>query len=199
MPDRIRQILSQISALDEELRTALHEQESRLRYKIQGRRVHFEEHIRAAHRRLRMGLVRWLLESRVQSLVSVPIIYGMALPLVLFDLCITFYQWTCFPLYGIKRVRRRDYFVFDRSHLAYLNLFEKINCAYCSYGNGLLAYAAEITARTEQYWCPIKHARKVLGAHGRYAHFLPYGEAADYQDRLAEFRRALNEKTDGDG
>lgn len=199
MPDRIRQILSQISALDDELRAALHEQESRLRYKIEGRRVYFEQHIRDTHRRLRMGLLRWLLETRIQSLVSAPIIYSMALPLVLFDLCISLYQWTCFPLYGIKRVRRTDYFIFDRAHLAYLNLFEKINCAYCSYGNGLLAYAIEITARTEQYWCPIKHARKALGNHRRYTHFLPYGEATDYQDRLAEFRRALNEKADISG
>jgi hypothetical protein len=42
--------------------------------------------------------------------------------------------------------------IFDRTHLAYLNLVEKINCAYCSYGNGLAAYLREIAARTEQYW-----------------------------------------------
>jgi hypothetical protein len=53
------------------------------------------------------------------------------------------------------------------------------------------AYIGEITARTEQYFCPIKHARKALGTHARYAHFLDYGEADDYQAKLEAFRAAL--------
>jgi hypothetical protein len=57
--------------------------------------------------------------------------------------------------------------VFDRYHLAYLNVLEKLNCAYA---NGLIAYVREIAGRTEQYWCPIKHARRVIGAHSHYAH-----------------------------
>jgi hypothetical protein len=31
---------------------------------------------------------------------------------------------------------------------------------------------------------PIKHARKVLGTHARYAQFLGYGEAEDYPKKL---------------
>lgn len=31
----------------------------------------------------------------------------------------------------------RPYVVFDRRHLAYLNAIEKLNCAYCEYGNGV--------------------------------------------------------------
>ena len=153
--DRIRDLLNQINGLQNELKKALHEQEHRVFFELQGKRVIFEKSVREAHRRVRTGLFRWLVHSRPQNLLSAPIIYGMILPLVLFDLCMSFYQWTCFPLYGIPRVKRGDYFVFDRAHLAYLNLIEKINCAYCSYGNGLLAYAGEISARTEQYWCPI--------------------------------------------
>ena len=80
----------------------------------------------------------------------------------------------------------------DRYRLGYLNIFERLNCAYCGYANGVIAYAREITARTEQYWCPIKHARKVLGSHARYAHFLDYGEAEDYAVKLDESRRRLS-------
>lgn len=43
--------------------------------------------------------------------------------------------------------------------------------------------------RTEQYFCPIKHARKILGTHGRYNRFLAYGDAQDYAKRLEEFRK----------
>jgi len=60
-----------------------------------------------------------------------------------------------------------------------------------AYANGLLAYATEIAARTEQYFCPIKHARKILGVHDRYARFLGYGDAADFHARLEEFRSAF--------
>ena len=60
-----------------------------------------------------------------------------------------------------------------------------------AYANGLLAYATEIAARTEQYFCPIKHARKILGVHDRYARFLDYGDAADFHARLEEFRSAF--------
>jgi hypothetical protein len=55
----------------------------------------------------------------------------------------------------------------------------------------LLAYATEIIARTEQYFCPIKHARKMMGRHARYASFAAYGDAEDYQTKLEKFRADL--------
>jgi hypothetical protein len=81
--------------------------------------------------------------------------------------------------------------IFDRHHLSYLNWAEKSHCMYCSYGNGLLAYATEIIGRTEQYFCPIKHARKMMGRHARYANFVEYGDAEDYQIKLEKFRTDL--------
>lgn len=46
----------------------------------------------------------------------------------------------------------------------------------------------EIAARTEQYWCPIKHAQRVAGSHGHYSHFLDYGDAESYHDKLEQVR-----------
>jgi len=111
--------------------------------------------------------------------------------MVIFDLFVTVYQWVCFPVYGIPRVKRKSHFVYDRTHLAYLNVLEKINCAYCSYGNGLMSYAREVVGRTEQYWCPIKHARKVMQAHPHYMGFLDYGDAQGYQRELENIRAKL--------
>jgi hypothetical protein len=82
--------------------------------------------------------------------------------------------------------------VIDRQSLSYLNPIEKLNCVYCGYFNGLIAYVQEIAARTEQYWCPIKHARKLNILHSRYYKFLEYGDCRDYQKRLAEIRRDFN-------
>jgi hypothetical protein len=109
---------------------------------------------------------------------------------------LSLYQMVCFPAYGIQKVRRADYFVFDRHHLAYLNALEKLNCAYCSYVNGLIAYVREIAGRTEQYWCPIKHARRVAGAHPLYAGFDDYGDADAYKKRVDELRETVAKTQD---
>ncbi|MCE9633488.1 MAG: hypothetical protein K8Q92_04810, partial [Methylophilales bacterium] len=105
MNDKIRQLLDQMNALEEEMRTALHEQKIPMFFEIKGKRVEFEKSIREAHHKLKIGFFRWLL-TRPQNLITGPIIYGMAVPIVLLDLCISFYQATCFPIYGITKVRR---------------------------------------------------------------------------------------------
>lgn len=194
MNDRIRHLLDQMSALEEDLRVALQEQEAGVLFQIKGKRVEFEQSIREAHRRLKTGFFRWLVAYRPQNLITGPIIYSMIVPLALLDLCVSFYQATCFPIYGVVKARRGDYIVFDRQQLEYLNFIEKFHCTYCAYGTGLIAYIAEIVARTEEYFCPIKHARKMLGTHARYAHFLSFGDAADYEKRLEAFRIGLGRK-----
>ena len=194
MNDKINQLLSQMAALEAELRTAVHQQESRVFFQIKGKRVEFEKSARDAHRKLKTGVLRWLVRDRPQNLLTGPLIYGMIVPLLMLDACVSFYQWVCFPIYGIARVRRGDYLVFDRRHLGYLNAIEKFHCTYCEYGNGLMAYMTEILARTEQYFCPIKHAHKILGTHTRYHRFLEYGEAEAYEAKLEEFRVALGKE-----
>jgi hypothetical protein len=191
MNERITQLLAQMATLEDELRNAVHEQESRMFFSIKGKRVEFESAVKSAHRKLKKNIFRWLVTNRPQNLMTGPIIYGMVLPMLLLDLLVTLYQWTCFPIYGITKVRRASYIVFDRHHLGYLNFIEKFHCTYCEYGNGLMSYMAEILARTEEYFCPIKHAHKILGTHKRYNRFLDYGDAAQYEKKLEEFRVGL--------
>jgi len=194
MNDRISQILAQMAALENDLRTAVQEKESTMFFQIKGKRVEFESSVKAAHRKLKTNFFRWLVTSRPQNLITGPIIYGMVFPLMMLDFFVSFYQWACFPIYGITKVRRGDYIVFDRRHLGYLNFIEKFHCTYCEYGNGLMGYMGEILARTEEYFCPIKHAHKILGTHAHYNRFLDYGDAADYEAKLEEFRVALGKK-----
>ena len=191
MNDRINQLLAQMATLEAELKDAVHEQQSRMFFQIKGKRVEFEGSLKAAHRKLKTNFFRWLVTYRPQNLITGPIIYSMIFPLLLLDLCVSFYQWSCFPIYGITKVRRSDYIVYDRAQLGYLNFIEKFHCVYCEYANGLMGYMREILARTEAYFCPIKHAKKILGTHGHYNRFLEYGDAADYESRLEEFRKAL--------
>ena len=190
-------MLDQITRLEDELNAALEEQQSKLRYQVDGRRVVFEQAVRDAHQRVKLGVFRWFLTVRPQNYLTMPIIYGAAIPLVLFDLSVSLYQVLCFPVYGIPKVKRADYIVFDHQHLAYLNIIEKAHCLYCSYAVGMLAYTSEIIARTEQYFCPIKHACKVLASHSRYDDFLDYGDGQDFHRKLEEFRTALAREETG--
>ena len=144
-----------------------------------------------AQRRLKQSIPSYLLESRPLNLLAAPVIYSMIIPIVMLDLWISLYQLLCFPLFGIARVRHHDYIVIDRHKLSYLNAIEKLNCVYCGYANGVFAFVREVTARTEQYWCPIQHRRTPRNSHGRYERFLKYGDAEGYRRRLPELRRAL--------
>lgn len=194
MNERIQQLLNQMAALEDDLREALHQQESSVLYQVKGKRVEFEQAIKQAHGRLKTRFFRWLVTDRPQNLITGPVIYSMIVPLLILDLSVSLYQAVCFPIYRVAKVRRSDYIVLDRQHLEYLNGIEKFHCTYCAYASGLVAYVYEIVARTEQYFCPIKHARRILGTHTRYRRFLDYGEAENYQTKLNAFRNSLSKK-----
>jgi hypothetical protein len=188
---KILELLNQMEVIEKELNEIIHQQEIQFNYQLKGKKVEFENSIKEAHKKLKIGLIHWF-SKRPINLMTGPIIYSMIVPMLILDVCISFYQLTCFPIYKIKLVKRRDYMSFDRHHLHYLNWIEKFHCSYCAYGAGLLAYITEIVARTEQYFCPIKHARKVMGTHSRYIKFLDYGDAKNYQENLESFRKQLS-------
>jgi hypothetical protein len=198
MNKTVQDLINQIRELEDELRIAIQAQEDKISYRIEGSKVRFDQAVKSAHKRIKTGLFTWLRNSRPQSVLSVPFVYGMLLPIGIFDLSITIYQHICFRLYNIPLVVRSDYVVIDRHHLAYLNVFEKLNCMYCGYGNGVINYAREITSRTEQYWCPIKHARKIVDAHPRYETFLAYGDATAYPVKVMDYRESLNRNPDSE-
>jgi hypothetical protein len=121
------------------------------------------------------------------------LIYALFFPAVLLDGSLWIYQAVCFPIYTVPKVRRRDHFVLDRHYLKYLNLIERFHCDYCSYFSGLMSYATEIAARTEQYWCPIKHASAAAARHSRYQYFADYGDAKAYLEQLETIRKRFDD------
>ncbi len=192
MNSQIKELLERIRQLEDQIEQEVQRRRTELHADFKNKRIRFEQEVRAQQRRFKMGLVKYVFHAQIRHVISAPFIYSMIFPLLLLDISVSLYQWICFPLYKIPKVKRSNYFLFDRNHLAYLNLVEKINCAYCSYGNGLAAYTKEITARTEQYWCPIKHARRVLQAHTYYNGFVDYGDAEAYQQELQNLRDELS-------
>ncbi|MDZ4369130.1 MAG: hypothetical protein U0987_19245 [Afipia sp.] len=185
MDEKIDELTGRIRSLELELEAEITRQGAALRFGLEHGRAVFEEEILRRHRELRTRLLRYILNAKPLTILTAPVIYSLIVPLVLLDICVSIYHAVCFPAYGIEKVKRSDYLVFDRGHLAYLNALEKLNCAYCSYANGLIAYVREIAGRTEAYWCPIKHAKKAAGAHEHYLNFVAFGDAEAYRRKIA--------------
>ncbi len=193
MNAKITELVDKIARLENQLLDEFRKQEEKFEYKLEGTRIEFEARVLEAHQKFRVAILPWLGNATLRNAISAPFIYSMIVPLAFMDLAVTLYQHICFRLYDITRVRRSDYIVLDRHQLAYLNGIEKFNCIYCGYGNGVIAYTREIISRTEQYWCPIKHARRVVGTHQRYNNFVAFGDAEGYQAQRLPLRDALRE------
>lgn len=186
--DRLRVTLKDLRA---ELDRDLHEGRDRLHYRIERGRAIFDAEVLARHRALKVLLPGFLAGARWPVILTAPVIYALILPLVFLDAFVAIYQAVCFPVYGIDKVRRRDHIIIDHHRLAYLNGLQKLNCLYCSYANGLISLVREVSARTEQYWCPIRHARHPVDPHDRYPDFAAYGDAEAFRNRQAALRDAL--------
>jgi hypothetical protein len=140
MNDRLDALFGQIRHLEKELILETQKKEAEFCYEIHGKKVQFTEAAKARHKRLRLDFHRYLLSSRFLVLLTSPVIWLCIIPIALADLIGSMYQAICFPIYGIPKVHRGEYLAFDRHRLSYLNFAEKLNCDYCAYVNGILAY-----------------------------------------------------------
>jgi hypothetical protein len=126
----------------------------------------------------------------IPHILSIPFIWGMIFPIFFIHITAFIYQAIAFRLYGITPIKLRNYINFDREKLSYLSLIDKINCAYCSYANGVLAYVSEIAHRTEYYWCGIKHQNQPENPAFAYQEkFAKYGSKEEYEKVLKKSGR----------
>lgn len=188
MATALDELIEKLRSIEAEIEVELAKRREELRFHIENRRIIFEEEVLKAQRAVKVGLARYIRNANPLVVMTAPVIYSMIVPIALLDVAVIIYQAICFPIYGIPRVHRTDYLIFDRHHLAYLNILEKINCAYCSYANGAIAFMREVAARTEIYWCPIKHARRVLGPHPHYQGFADFGDAEGFRKKLEQIK-----------
>ncbi len=186
--NQLDNILSRIEVLERELVEEVYRKREELKYTIKEKKVYFSEEIRRHHAKLAATLSEYVYDSGLLIILTIPLIWSALVPVFFLDIIVYLYQFICFPIYGIPRVKRSDYVVIDRHSLQYLNWLEKLNCMYCGYFNGLMGYVREVAARTEQYWCPVRHARPVKSMHSRYRHFFEYGDAEAYREKLAKVR-----------
>jgi len=193
MNDRLEMLLEKFWTLEHELAMELQKKQEEFFYQIHKKKVRFQREIKLQHKRLIIPTLRYIRKARLTAIVTAPVIWSCLLSVLLMDLMMTIYQAVCFPVYGIPKVRRGNFIVLDRHNLSYLNIIEKMNCVYCGYFNGVVAYTREIGARTEQHWCPIKHARRVGDIHSRYKNFFDYGDGKRYRQKIETVRRQFED------
>ena len=188
MNDTLTELYRKMAALQEEIVKELEAKQRQFAYRLDRTRVIFEQGAIEAQKAHLQSLFRYIVGAHPKHFLTAPLIYSCIVPAVLLDAWVSLYHAVCFPVWGIPKVKRSDYIVIDRHYLPYLNALEKLNCVYCGYFNGLIAYVQEVAARTEQYWCPIKHAKKLKTFHSRYPIFLDYGDAEAYRKQLPVLR-----------
>jgi hypothetical protein len=188
MNAQLDMLMEKLRSVQSDIEIELAKRREELRFHLENRKIVFDREVLRVHRAIKTRATRYLIDANPLIVLTAPVIYSLIVPVALMDIWIIVYQAICFPVYKIPKVRRRDYLIFDRHHLAYLNTIEKINCAYCSYCNGAIAFAREVAARTEVYWCPIKHARRILGPHPHYQGFADFGDAEGFRAKLADMK-----------
>lgn len=189
MNNKLQDLIETIKKLEQELAAEIQKKQAEYSYKIQGKRIRFDSEIRRHHKLFATRISLYLKDAELLNILTIPFIWSCLFPALILDLLVSLFQAICFPIYKIPKVKRSRYIVIDRHALSYLNGIEKLNCMYCGYFNGLIAYIMEISGRTEQYWCPIKHARRTSGFHSRYSKFLEYGDAEGYRQELDKVRQ----------
>lgn len=189
MNDKIREIVEEIETMKLKLSEEIAEHEKYISYEIKNGYVTFEKDVLQKQKENMKGLLAYFREVPFLHYLAAPLIYAMVIPALILDAALFIYQKVVFSVFKFKAIKRSDYIVFDRHYLEYLNPVEKLNCLYCSYFNGLIQYTAAIASRTEFYFCPIKHAKKVLYEHDYYQEFLSYGDGDDFQEKLERLRK----------
>lgn len=196
MENEIDDLVRRLVRLEDELERKLEAQRDQFRYRVEEGRAVFEDSVNRQHKLLKTSLVTFLKRSPLASLIVAPAVYGLIIPIALLDLGVWIFQFVCFTAWGMERVKRSDHVIVDRHRLSYLNGIEKLNCWYCGYANGVIALAREVASRSEQYWCPIKHALRVRARHPRYRNFVEYGDAEGFRAQLEKLRDKVRKNPD---
>ncbi len=193
---KIEAILSQIKELENQLIEEFKKKEEKFFYKIENEKAKFEQRVILDGKSKIISSLKYLSSFPVIVIVTIPFIWAMIIPIILTDIFVTIFQAVCFPIYKIPKVKRKEYVIMDRYNLFYLDKVEQINCWYCEYFNGVVAYVREVAARTEQFWCPIKHSKSLKEKHSRYDNFFDFGDYEKYRKELETKRINFDDITE---
>lgn len=79
----------------------------------------------------RIGYVRTFLGS-IMMYVTIPFFVFIQITITIF-----LYKFLLRPFLGLHNLRIREYIIFDRHNISELNFFDRFNCLFCEYANGV--------------------------------------------------------------
>ena len=181
-------LMDKMRSVEAEIETELAKRREEMRFSFEKRRIVFEQEALRIHLAIKTRASRYLIEANPLIVLSAPVIYSLIVPIALArhlghglsgDLFSDLQNPEGAPprLPGVRP-----------SPSGLSQHHRKFNCAYCSYCNGAIAFVREVASRTEVYWCPIKHARRVLGPHPHYAGFADFGDAEGFRKQLDQMK-----------
>ena len=191
MQFKIKEIVKKTKLLQSRLKKELENEKQYLMKKywfyLKQGKIIFYTKVRKYNKKFKENLFKYIITIRFIHFLSLPFIYAMIIPSIILDIFISIFQLVAFTLYWIPKVKRWDYIIFDRKHLDYLNILQKIHCCYCSYVNWLFNYSSEIAWRTERYWCPIKHFNNRKYEHSQYWKFSDYWDPEWFKEKMNKY------------
>jgi len=99
----------------------------------------------------------------VMEVVGAISTYLCIIPLVLTDIFLWQFQNIYFRIKEIPLIDRKKYVILDRYMLGKLTFWQRLNCLYCEYANGVVGFSKAVVNQMELYSCAIKHAAHPLG------------------------------------
>ena len=144
MQSKINKLLADIEKKKQDLIKEYEKLKKEYGFSLEKGKIIFDEKRKQYNKAFKESVARYIFSAQLRHIISMPFIYLMIVPAIFLDIFLFIYQHICFRLYRIPLVKRKDYIIYDRRYLSYLNWFQKFNCLYCSYVNGLFSYAVEI-------------------------------------------------------
>ena len=126
MNEKINGIAQQIRELQIDLEQELKKKQSDFFYRIENSKAVFEQKVINEGRAKIVSSLEYLSSFSMLAVLTIPFIWAMMIPALLVDIFVTIYQYICFPIYKIPKVKRGDYIIMDRYNLFYLDQVEKV-------------------------------------------------------------------------
>ncbi len=125
MESRLHVLVEKMKALEKELAREIQRKEAEYHYRVLGKKVAFEEWIGEEQKALVRRIIPFIRSSTWPVILSAPVIWAVFPAALFFDVMVTVYHAVCFPIYGIPKVKRSEYIIFDRHNLPYLTSLKK--------------------------------------------------------------------------
>jgi len=101
MNDKIKEMIEEIEALKLKLGEEIAQQERHITYEIQNGYVQFEKEVLDKQKENMKNLLAWFRDIPLLHLLASPLVYGMLIPAILFDIILFIYQQVAFRIFTL--------------------------------------------------------------------------------------------------